>query len=80
MARHVPPAIVVNKPVYSAFAQSGLYDLLVGKGVGTVVVTGAETDPSGEPKNGRARSARRNEGRFRGLSMNKIGSEHERWP
>jgi len=44
MARHVPPAIVVNKPVYSAFAQSGLYDLLVGKGVGTVVVTGAETD------------------------------------
>lgn len=44
MARHVPPAIVVDKPVYSAFARSGLYDLLVGKGVGTVVVSGAETD------------------------------------
>ncbi|MBV8926360.1 MAG: cysteine hydrolase [Bradyrhizobium sp.] len=44
MARYVPPAIVVDKPFYSAFAQSGLYDLLVGKGVGTIVVSGAETD------------------------------------
>jgi nicotinamidase-related amidase len=44
MARYAPPAIVVDKPVYSAFAQSGLYDLLVGKGIGTVVVSGAETD------------------------------------
>jgi nicotinamidase-related amidase len=44
MARHVPPALVVDKPVYSAFSQSGLYDLLVGKGIGTVVVSGAETD------------------------------------
>lgn len=44
MARHVPPAIVVDKPVYSAFGQSELYDLLVGKGVTTIVVSGAETD------------------------------------
>ncbi len=44
MASHVPPAIVVDKPRYSAFAQSILYDLLIGKGVGTVVVSGAETD------------------------------------
>jgi nicotinamidase-related amidase len=44
MARHVPPAIVIDKPFYSAFGQSKLYDLLVEKGVGTVVVSGAETD------------------------------------
>jgi nicotinamidase-related amidase len=44
LARHVPPARVVDKPAYSAFMQSGLHDLLVGKGVDTVVLTGAETD------------------------------------
>jgi nicotinamidase-related amidase len=44
MARHVPPALVVDKPVYSAFAQSSLYDLLTERGIGTVVVSGAETD------------------------------------
>lgn len=44
MARYVPPAVVVEKPFYSAFAKSGLYDLLVGKRIGTVVVSGAETD------------------------------------
>ena len=44
LARHVPPAIVVDKPAYSAFFQSKLYDLLVRKEVRTVVVSGAETD------------------------------------
>ena len=44
MARHAPPAIVVDKPFYSAFVRSSLYDLLLGKRVATVVVTGAETD------------------------------------
>jgi nicotinamidase-related amidase len=44
IARYVPPAVVVEKPFYSAFANSGLYDLLVGKRIGTVVVSGAETD------------------------------------
>ncbi|WP_407158645.1 cysteine hydrolase family protein [Bradyrhizobium sp. STM 3557] len=44
LARYVPPARVVDKPAYSAFTRSGLYDLLVGKGVDTVVLTGAETD------------------------------------
>jgi|SRR5579872_138829 len=44
MSCHVPPAIVVNKPFYSAFANSVLYDLLVEKNVTTLVVTGAETD------------------------------------
>ncbi len=44
LARHVPPALVVDKPAYSAFVQSTLYDLLTGRGVGTLVITGAETD------------------------------------
>jgi len=44
MARHVPPAIVVDKPAYSAFFRSKLYDLLIAKEIGTVVVSGAETD------------------------------------
>jgi len=44
LARYVPPAHVVDKPAYSAFTRSGLYDLLVGKGIDTVVLTGAETD------------------------------------
>ncbi|HEY3792531.1 MAG TPA: isochorismatase family cysteine hydrolase [Bradyrhizobium sp.] len=44
LARFVPPAIIIDKPGYSAFVQSRLYDLLAGKGVDTVVVTGAETD------------------------------------
>jgi nicotinamidase-related amidase len=44
LARHVPPALVVEKPAYSAFMQSNLYDLLLQKSVSTVVITGAETD------------------------------------
>jgi nicotinamidase-related amidase len=43
LARLVPPAFVVDKPVYSAFTSSGLSRLLI-KNVGTVVITGAETD------------------------------------
>ncbi len=44
LACHVPPALVVDKPAYSAFVQSKLYELLIQKSVGTVIVTGAETD------------------------------------
>lgn len=44
LSRFVPPAIVVDKPAYSAFSGSSLASLLFEKGVGTVVVTGAETD------------------------------------
>lgn len=44
LARFAPPALVVDKPVYSAFAVSGLFNLLVERRVTTVVVTGAETD------------------------------------
>jgi nicotinamidase-related amidase len=44
LIRYAPPAVVIDKPFYSAFSQSRLYDLLVARGVGTIVVTGAETD------------------------------------
>jgi nicotinamidase-related amidase len=44
LARFVPPALVIDKPAYSAFSNPRLASLLVKKGIGTVVVTGAETD------------------------------------
>jgi nicotinamidase-related amidase len=44
MARHVPPAILLDKPAYSAFTRSALSELLISRGVETVVITGAETD------------------------------------
>jgi nicotinamidase-related amidase len=42
--RFVPPAAVIDKPAYSAFSNPGLASLLIDKNVGTVVITGAETD------------------------------------
>lgn len=42
--RFVPPAAVIDKPAYSAFSNPGLASLLVEKKVGTVVISGAETD------------------------------------
>ena len=42
--RFVPPAAVIDKPAYSAFSNPGLASLLVAKNVGTVVISGAETD------------------------------------
>jgi len=44
LARYVPPARIVDKPVYSAFSNSGLASLLIDNTIGTVVMTGAETD------------------------------------
>ena len=44
LARYSPPALVVDKPAYSAFFGSRLGQLLVERHVGTVVVSGAETD------------------------------------
>ncbi|WP_420135511.1 cysteine hydrolase family protein [Rhodopseudomonas sp.] len=44
LARLTPPALVIDKPVYSAFKQSNLATMLGQLGVGTVVITGAETD------------------------------------
>ena len=44
LARYAPPALVVDKPAYSAFFGSRLGHLLVERHVRTVVVSGAETD------------------------------------
>ena len=44
MARFAPPATVVDKPAYSAFAESSLANFLSNGGVDTLIVTGAETD------------------------------------
>jgi nicotinamidase-related amidase len=44
LARFAPPATIVDKPAYSAFAESTLANFLSNKGVDTLIVTGAETD------------------------------------
>ncbi|SFP54157.1 Nicotinamidase-related amidase [Bradyrhizobium sp. Ghvi] len=44
LARYVPPLRIVDKPAYSAFSNPALASLLVELGIGTVVVSGAETD------------------------------------
>ena len=44
LRRFAPPAAVVDKPAYSAFAESALGAFLRDRRVSTVVVTGAETD------------------------------------
>ena len=44
IARYVPPAVIIDKPFYSAFRLSGLYAALNERSVETVVVTGCETD------------------------------------
>jgi nicotinamidase-related amidase len=40
----VPPGRIVHKPAYSAFSNPALASLLVELGIGTVVISGAETD------------------------------------
>src|ERR1700716_3247806 len=42
--RFVPPAEIIDKPAYSAFRESPLALLLSERGIGTLVITGAETD------------------------------------
>src|SRR3979411_136038 len=44
LRRFAPPATVIDKPAYSAFAQSALPSFLQEKNVSTIIVTGAETD------------------------------------
>lgn len=44
LARFVPPAMVFDKPVYSAFAGRRLNELLSRRQVSTLIVSGAETD------------------------------------
>jgi nicotinamidase-related amidase len=40
----VPPAVVFDKPVYSAFAGHKLRDYIAERGIDTLLVTGSETD------------------------------------
>jgi nicotinamidase-related amidase len=44
LSRLIPPATVIDKPAYSAFAESGLTAFLRDKSVDTLIVTGSETD------------------------------------
>jgi nicotinamidase-related amidase len=44
LARLAPPALVIDKPVYSAFAGTRLHRHLRYRGIDTLVVTGSETD------------------------------------
>jgi nicotinamidase-related amidase len=44
LARHVPPAGVLDKSVYSPWLGTGLHRRLRAKGVDTLVVTGGESD------------------------------------
>ena len=44
LARYTPPALVVDKPAYSAFFGSRLGHLLIERHVRTVILSGAETD------------------------------------
>jgi len=44
LARYVPPLRIVDKPAYSAFSTPALASLLIELGIGTVVISGAETD------------------------------------
>lgn len=44
LAAFAPPALVVDKPVYSAFAGRNLAPLLADRGVDTLIISGAETD------------------------------------
>jgi nicotinamidase-related amidase len=44
LQRYVPPARILDKPVYSAFASGALHVELTRSGIDTLIVTGAETD------------------------------------
>jgi len=44
LAKFIPPAIVIDKPAYSAFFNSGLSLFLARKEVATLIITGSETD------------------------------------
>jgi nicotinamidase-related amidase len=44
LARSVPPAVVIDKHVYSPFVEGGSLQVLRQRQVETLVITGAETD------------------------------------
>jgi nicotinamidase-related amidase len=44
LRRYAPPALVFDKSVYSAFADGRLHQRLSAAGVGTLIISGSETD------------------------------------
>jgi nicotinamidase-related amidase len=44
LERFAPPALIVDKPGYSAFTSPKLYPFLIERKVGTVILSGTETD------------------------------------
>ncbi len=44
LSRLIPPAMVIDKPAYSAFAESNLAAFLRQKSVDTLIISGSETD------------------------------------
>jgi nicotinamidase-related amidase len=44
LARFIPPATVIDKPGYSAFFASALESFLLEKRIGTLIISGSETD------------------------------------
>lgn len=44
LAAFAPPAVVIDKPVYSAFLGTTLRQMLMARGADGIIVTGAETD------------------------------------
>ncbi|PDQ23025.1 cysteine hydrolase [Mesorhizobium sanjuanii] len=44
LARHCPPAVVIDKHIYSPWFEGGLRRLLLQRQVDTLVITGGETD------------------------------------
>jgi nicotinamidase-related amidase len=44
LARYAPPAAIVDRPAYSAFHRSALAGFLAERHIGTLIVSGAETD------------------------------------
>ena len=44
LARFTPPAVLIDKPGYSAFFESSLASFLAEKQIGTLIFTGSETD------------------------------------
>jgi len=44
LARHVPPAQVIDKPVYSPWLNTGLHERLRAHGITTLIITGGEAE------------------------------------
>jgi len=44
LARYIPPAMIIDKPAYSAFFASHLQSFLAERSVNTLIISGSETD------------------------------------